>query len=170
MSTATATRASTLPRPRRAATQGTLALDLGRQLTPPAAAPVPGATSCSLVDVDPRMRHDLERWVERFTQAVLEIVAGDRPASQLIRWTDPAVQQDLVRRSLLVARAGGHEPGRGRRAGLTRPSVHRVRLGFLTLDVVEAAIHVKHGTRSRAVAARLEVRRGRWVCTALEFS
>ena len=170
MSTSTMSRPTTLPRPRTGATQGTLALDLGRQLTPPTPAPVPGAASCSLVDVDPRMRHDLERWVERFAQAVLEIVAGDRPASQLIRWTDPLIQQDLVRRSLLVAQAGGHEPGRGRRAGLTRPSVHRVRLGFLALDVVEAAIHVKHGTRARAVAARLEVRRNRWVCTALEFS
>ena len=168
MSAMVADEAVTVPLPRRvAATQGTLALNLGPELQPPA--PHHEVTSCSLVDVDPRMRDDLERWVERFTQAALEIIAGDRPAGQLTRWTDPNVQQDLVRRSVLVGRAGGHEPGRGRRPGLTRPHVHRVSLGFLTVEVVEAAVHVRHGERSRAVAGRFEARRGRWVCTALDF-
>lgn len=170
MSALAATEAVAVPLPRRVATaQGTLALELGPQLTPPVTAPATGSASCSLVEVDPRMRHDLERWTERFTQAALEIIAGDRPASQLARWTDPAVHHDLVRRSVLVARAGGHEPGRGRRPGLSRPIVHHVRLGFLALDVVEAAVHVRHGDRARAVAGRFEVRKGRWVCTALEF-
>lgn len=170
MSAMTVDSVTSVPLPRRlVATQGTLALDLGRQLAPPTPPAQDATRSCSLVEVDPRMRDDLERWVERYVQAALEIVAGDRPAGQLTRWTTAAVHQDLVRRSVLVGRAGGHEPGRGRRPGLSRPQVHRVRLGFLTTDVVEAAIHVRHGHRSRAVAGRFEVQRSRWVCTALEF-
>ena len=177
MSTATVT--TLTPRPRRAATphrvgppatgsvQGTLALDLGR-LDPPQPRGRRGAAGCDLVAVDPRLRADVERWVERYIQAVLEIVAGDRPAAQVSRWTKPSVHQDLSRRALLVARAGGHEPGR-RRAGLSRPQVHGVRLSFLTSGTVEAAVHVRHGDRSRAVAARFEVQRQRWMCTALEL-
>lgn len=174
MSALAVSEVTTVPRPRRAhrtrnTPQGTLTLDLDRQLAPPTPASAAGAHSCSLVDVDDRMRADLERWVERFAQAALEIVAGDRPAGQLTRWSSADVHNDLVRRAVLVSRAGGHTPGRGRRPGLTRPSVHRVRLGFLTTDVVEAAVHVRHGDRSRAVAGRFEVQRNRWVCTALEF-
>lgn len=168
MSALAATELVSVPLPRRlVAHQSTL--DLGRQLAPPSPPPLAGAPSCDMVEVDPRMRHDVERWVERYVQAALEIVAGDRPASQLTRWTETGVHQDLVRRSALVARAGGHQPGRGRRPGLTRPTVHRVSLGFLELGVVEAAIHVRHGSRSRAVAGRFEAQRGRWTCTALEF-
>jgi hypothetical protein len=33
----------------------------------------------------------------------------------------------------------------------------------------EVSVHVRHGERSRAIAARLEHRGGRWVCTALEL-
>jgi len=155
------------PGPVRGSVQGTLALDLSR-LEPPQPVVRRNTAGCDLVDVDPRLRADLERWVERYTQAVLEIVAGDRPAAQLSRWTRPSVHQDLSRRALLVARAGGHEPGR-RRPGLSRPHVHRVRLAFLSTSTVEAAVHVRHGERSRAVAARFEVLRQRWVCTALEL-
>jgi hypothetical protein len=34
---------------------------------------------------------------------------------------------------------------------------------------VEICARVRYGARNRALAARLEVRAGRWQCTALEF-
>jgi hypothetical protein len=33
----------------------------------------------------------------------------------------------------------------------------------------EVSVHVRHGQRSRAIAARIEQFDGRWTCTALEF-
>lgn len=149
--------------------QGSLALDLTPCLDPPRPEARPGRAGCDLVQVPDALRHDLERWVERYAQAAVEIVAGDRPASQLLRWNRADVHQDLVRRAVLVAHAGRREPGQGRPAGATRARVHGVRLSFLSPTTVEAAVHLKHGARSRAVAGRFEVHRGRWICTALEF-
>lgn len=151
------------------ALRGNLALDLTPCLDPPRPDCAPGRRGCDLVQVTEAMRSEVERWVERYTQAAVEIVAGDRPATQLMRWNRTDVHQDLVRRAVLVSRAGRREPGRGRPAGLTRPQVHGVRLSFLTPETVEAAVHLRHGDRSRAVAGRFEVHRGRWICTALEF-
>jgi hypothetical protein len=37
-------------------------------------------------------------------------------------------------------------------------------------DALEACVHVRYGRRSRAVAARFELVRGRWQCVALEFA
>lgn len=138
-------------------------------LAPPRPRTAPARQGCDLVEVTPSAREELERWVERHAQAAVEIVAGDRPATQLVRWNHADVHQDLVRRAVLVARAGRREPGRGRPPGVTRPRVHGVRLSFLSATTVEAAVHLRHGERSRALAARFEVHRGRWICTALEF-
>jgi rhodanese-related sulfurtransferase len=33
----------------------------------------------------------------------------------------------------------------------------------------EVSVHVRHGHRSRAIAARLEQRDGRWRCVALQL-
>lgn len=152
-----------------ATVQGTLALDLVSLLDPPVVNVAPGGPGCDLVVVDPALRAELVNWVGRYVQAAVEIVAGDRPAAQLMRWTRREVHQDLVRRAELVARAGGHVPGAGRRRGVARTQVVAVRLSFLNDNVVEAAAHVRHGERSRAVAARFERFRGRWVASALEF-
>jgi hypothetical protein len=36
-------------------------------------------------------------------------------------------------------------------------------------EAAELSVHVRHGERSRAIAARIELREGRWCCTVLEF-
>ena len=76
---------------------------------------------------------------------------------------------DLERRAQLVARAGGHLPGQGRVQPVT-PRVRSVHASFVSPEVVEASVHATYGPRSRAVAARFELRNNRWVCTALEFA
>ncbi len=142
------------------AVQGTLALALlPRREPPPAPVVGPGDEQARCV----------EAWARRVVQAALEIVGGDRPASQLVRWTDGEVLADLQRRAWLVAHAGGHAPGVGR-VQPVRPRVLGVRTCVVADGVVEAGVHVAHGPRSRAVAARFERRRGRWVCTALDFA
>lgn len=152
--------------------QGTLALDLAPRQDPPASAArtTPGA---DVIAIDARRRLDVEAWAARFAQAAVEIVGGDRPASQLVRWTSAVVQADLERRAQMIARAGGHAPGQAR-VQPVRPKVVGVRISFVAEWVVEAAVRVRYGERSRALAARFEriqsVGGDRWVCTALEWA
>lgn len=137
--------------------QDTLDLDLGASVAPP------------LQLVRPDRQADVETWARRFAQAAVEVVGGDRPASQLLRWTTGEVYADLSRRAMLVARAAGQSAGAGRLTPV-RPHVLSVHTSFISPNVAETSIHVRYGARSRAVAARFEVRRERWLCTALDFA
>jgi hypothetical protein len=153
-----------------ASVQGTLALDLGPRHEPPELPdPITCRAAADVVPVDPLQRGRLEQWVHRFVQATVEIVGGDRPVSQLLRWTTGQVHADLHRRALLVGRAGGHEPGAGR-VQPVRPHVVSVHTCFLSPTVAEASARIRYGTRSRALALRFERRRDRWLCTAMEFA
>ncbi|PVG83110.1 hypothetical protein DDE18_07220 [Nocardioides gansuensis] len=139
-----------------ASVQGALALDLGPRLDPPEP-PRPS-------------RSRLDAWAHRYLQAVVEIACGDRPVTQVLRWTHPDVYADLARRAQLAARASGTTPGRGRGPGAVRPQVVGVHTSLVCPDVLEACVRVRHGERSRAVAARFELVRDRWQCVALEFA
>lgn len=156
-------------------TQGALALDLYPRLDPPRP-PTPrrGAAVLPLEGSrDARVRSDAEAWAHRFAQAAVEVAGGDRPVTQLLRWTSRTVFQDLERRAQLVARARLHgtaDQASGRRHAGVRPQVLGVRGCVVSPTVVELSAHVRHGHRSRAVALRLELDRGRWRCTALEFA
>lgn len=151
-----------------ASVQGTLALDLTPVLDPPAVSVEPGGPGSDLSPVPAQVRSGLEQWVGRYVQAVAEIAAGERPPSQLARWTRRDVHQDLSRRAELVARAAGR-PGQVRRRVGNRAQVVAVRVSFLDERTAEACARVRHGERSRAVALRLEHVRGRWLCVALEL-
>jgi hypothetical protein len=153
-----------------ASVQGTLALDLGPRHEPPELPDLTaGGAVADVVPIDPAQRGRLEQWVHRFVQATVEIVGGDRPVSQLLRWTTGPVYADLHRRALLVGRAGGHEPG-ARRVQPVRPQVVSVHACFVSPTVAEASARIRYGTRSRALALRFEKRRDRWLCTAMEFA
>ncbi|MDF9717571.1 hypothetical protein INN71_05515 [Nocardioides sp. ChNu-153] len=166
--------------PLRASLQGTLALDLVPEMDPPAAprrrpreagvAPAAARPGAGMPgDADLRTRRDLERWAHRYVQAAVEIAGGDRPATQLLRWTARAVYLDLERRGQLVARASVHH-GAGRSRSTVRPHVLSVHVGFVGPGTAEVCAHVRYGGRSRAVAARFERADERWTCTALEFA
>ena len=154
-----------------ASVQGTLALDLSPRQAPPEVPDQahPQRAVADVVAIDPHQRGRLEQWVHRFVQATVEIVGGDRPASQLLRWTSGPVYTDLQRRAVLVGRAGGHQPG-VRRVQPVRPLVESVHTSFVSGGVAEASARVRYGPRSRALALRFEQRGERWVCTAMEFA
>ncbi len=152
--------------------QGSLALALLPRQGPPGARHRPTGSArpgAAVVPVDRRLRRSIEEWTHRFAQAAVEIVGGDRPVSQLVRWTSADVYADLRLRAHLVARAGGHQPGLSR-VQPVRPKVHSVHACFLSDEVVECGVHVRHGERSRALAVRFERAQQRWICTALDFS
>lgn len=107
---------------------------------------------------------DAHAWAGRFLQAVVEVVSSDRPLTQLARWTDSEVYDDLGRRRDQVAqhRRPGHQ-----RSG--RQQVATIHVCQPSADAAEVAARVTMGARSRAIAARLQFERGRWLCTALVF-
>jgi hypothetical protein len=174
----TATTSLPLPRPSGAATaqpplQGTLALDFPLSSGLPA---VPRAAELSLVvgrpeppgAVDGRAECPVPApgdWAGRFVQAVVEVIAGDRPLQQLIRWTDARVYSDLSRRVRIL----GLTTSAASRHRTERSHVRSVHISQPHQHAAEVAAHVRHGARSRAVAARLEAERGRWTCTALRL-
>jgi hypothetical protein len=110
----------------------------------------------------------LEVWIGRVVQAIVEIVGGDRPLTQAVRWTSPRVYQQLGRRTAHLGRVGGYAPGVGR-VQRVRPRVTGVLSASNADDIVDAAITVRTGQRVRAVAARFERLDARWVCTVLDF-
>lgn len=153
--------------------QGTLALDLEPDLGPPWPTAEPNnplTAGADVVTVSSRVRHELHRWVVTFTQSCVEVIGGDRPVSQLLRWTTPEIHQELAYRAGVVARAGVHAAGRGRgRRPVVRPQVQTAHTCFLAEGVVEFCVRVRYGERNRCLAGRLEVVSNRWQCTALEF-
>ncbi len=153
-----------------ASVQGSLALDLAPRFDPPAPALVPSAPSQDVVEVDDAERRRVDSFVGRYLRAAVEIVAGDRPPSQVARHTQPDVYADLRRRALLIARAGGHTPGQGRTREAIRPQLVSAHTSLVRADAVEACLVVRYGARCRAVAARFERQRERWICVALEFA
>jgi len=149
--------------------QGTLALDLHPRHDPPEPVTASGRAGADVVPIDLHVRGRLEQWSHRYAQAAVEIVGGDRPVTQLLRWTTPDVYDDLARRALLVARAVGQRAGQDRVQSV-RPQVLRVHTCFVAGDAAEVSAHVRYGQRSRALAIRFELRGDRWLCVALEFA
>ncbi|MFF0344284.1 Rv3235 family protein [Kribbella sp. NPDC004875] len=108
---------------------------------------------------------EVRAWGGRLAQAVSEVLAGDRPISQLVRFTDDSVFLELNRRVRLLG-LNSTAVSRGARE---KSQVRSVRVFMPEPQIAEVAAHVRHGDRSRALAFRLEIRRNRWVCTALEI-
>lgn len=144
-----------------ASVQGTLALDL----TPPLPAAAPGKEPRPDLAAVPAQApaEEVREWAARFAQAVVEVTGGDRPLTQLIRWTSARVYADLARRVSIMAQTRT-APQRRR---TVRPQVRSVHVFQPGPTSAEVSVHVRYGHRSRALAARLEVRCGRWTCTAL---
>ena len=154
-----------------ATVQGTLALELGPRLeVPEPDLPHPGiGAGVDVVRVDLVRRRRFEQHAARIGAALVEIVGGDRPVSQVLRWTTPEVYQDLARRAHLVAAAVGRRPGTGGIQSV-RPQLVGAHTSFVSETCAEVSLHVRYGRRSRAVAARFELIRDRWQVSALEFA
>lgn len=112
---------------------------------PAEALPEPTALCCSIVLV------------------ALEALHGTRSVAQLARWVTPEVYEQLAARAAVTVRAlGTARP-------TARPEVRRARVCRLGGRVAEASVVVQDGARVRAVALRLEERRGAWRAVALEI-
>lgn len=126
---------------------------------------LPDVPELRLVADGERGRDDVQVWAARFAQAVVEVLGGDRPIAQLLRWTSHRVYLEIERRLSILNRT----TDAGRRMRTVRPQVRSVHVFHPTPTSAEVSVHVRHGQRSRAIAARLEQRNGRWQCTALQL-
>jgi hypothetical protein len=90
-------------------------------------------------------------------RALLEVLSGDRPVQQLMRWVTPEV---LTQVEDLVC-PGGPRPWAA--------SLQRLLVSEPAAGVAEVCAIVRRGERSTAVALRLEGLDGRWLLTALQL-
>lgn len=104
-------------------------------------------------------------WAAHFIQALLEVLTGDRPSNQLIRWTSDDVYTALTRHVTATARRLPSP-----QAGSAPVRTRTVRISYPQPAVAEVSAVVQCGTGLHAVALRLEAWRGSWRCTAAEFA
>ena len=105
-------------------------------------------------------------------QGALEVLGGSRPLQQMARWLDPESYERLHLRANLVRcitsaptlRRGG-EPASTHRQVIIRSA----RICQVSTTVFEASVVAFDQKRVRAVALRIEQRRGAWRVTALEI-
>ena len=150
-----------------ASVQGTLARDLTPRQDPPYVSPQHRLLRRGRRGHGSRRPTGVRRFSGRIVEAVVEIVGGDRPVSQVLRWTTPPVYQDLGRRAAWRPRPSVAALDR---AASRAPDRRVVYTCFVSADVAGSR-HVRYGHRSRAVAARFERQRESWwACAALEFA
>jgi hypothetical protein len=127
---------------------------------------VPPALACESTDELIRTaRADLpdpRGWTGRLTQAVVEVLAGARPAGQLSRFATLDVLDHLERLAGRLSRRNGQNR-------VINPRLVSVRVSEPLDGVVEACAVVDTNPRRRALALRLEGIDGRWQCTALQL-
>lgn len=112
---------------------------------------------------EPAELPDPGTWASLMARAVVEVLVGIRPATQLARWLTTDLYEAVARRAGLARRIHG-QCERTRRS-----TTRRVRIDQVRHDAHEAAVVVHDGTRTRGVALRIEAHRGRWRITALEI-
>jgi hypothetical protein len=102
-------------------------------------------------------------WSRGLVQVLIEVIAGHRPVTQLLRWTTSAVYDSVRDQTLPRPRPGPHQVRR-------RPRVTGVRACQPADGIAEIAAVVAVQHRVQALALRLEGADGRWIATALETS
>ncbi len=104
-------------------------------------------------------------------QGSLEVLAGTRPLQQLARWLDPENYERLQLRANLVRciRPPAADAGAARTRTPRHVVIRSVRVCPVSADVYETSVVAFDQTRVRAVALRIEQRRGSWRITALEI-
>lgn len=103
-----------------------------------------------------------------FMQALVEVLAGERPPRQLAAWMSTDVYGQLTTRLTVRAR-GARRPGQQHRARVV--SVH---IAMVDAEHAEIAGRFIQRGRSRAIAVRLELRHNhrhvpQWLCTAVAW-
>lgn len=110
---------------------------------------------------------DATAWSSSLGLAAVEVARGRRPIGQLSRWV---TEEELGRLARVAATARSRYAERLRPGpGPVQARVQSARVQFARADVAEAAVHVRIGPASVAVALRLDAVYDRWLATALRL-
>lgn len=96
------------------------------------------------------------RFAGGLVRAILEVLQGRRPASQLTRWLSDVALAELL-----------HRVRQRRREHVW--SVRSVRVQQPRPTGAEVTFRIGHDRRDAALAMRLDQLGGRWVCSVLDF-
>lgn len=108
-------------------------------------------------------RAEARRWAAMLVQGVVEAITGDRPLSQLARWTTLDVYEQL---QWECRRTRGSAAGRAERVKARVSSVH---VFEPTDEVAEVCATIRLTDRAQALALRMEAHGQAWRCTAITF-
>lgn len=126
----------------------------------------------STAGTDVETAHRIAGIARSVAQGALEVLGGSRPLQQMARWLDPENYERLQLRANLVRCISSAPTKRG---GQVRASSHRhvvvrsARVCPVSPGIYEASVVAFDQKRVRAVALRIEQRRGVWRVTALEI-
>jgi hypothetical protein len=130
---------------------------------PPAAPAIPAPPAPPARDA--LGRPEASRWASALAVSAAEALHGARDYTQLDRWLAADVYEILKSRAKVAQRLAATQ--RGVPPRVTQRSSHCSDLGG---GIVHASVLIDEGAaRTRAVAIRLEWRRGRWLATQLQF-
>lgn len=105
-------------------------------------------------------------FVARMAQACAEVGFGARPAGQLKRWVARSQLEVLSRHGECVNR---HPSSRNGSVDRTFRLVRGIRILEIREGVYETSAVLVGARRSRAIAMRIEWRRGTWLITAVQL-
>lgn len=109
------------------------------------------------IAIAPKDLPDPKIWSSQLAIGIAEVLIGDRPAFQLIRWLAFDVYCSVERRAIKP------EPA-GRRI---RPLLRAVQVTHISNSVVNVSAVIQKGVRGRAMAMKLVAESDRWRCTEL---
>ena len=101
-----------------------------------------------------------EPYVAQVSTLLADVLAGNRPATQMARWATLEVQQRLARRAAL-RKADGPVPA-------MRTRVSSISTMIVSGTAVQVAVVFLQGSRAHAAAVRMEHRHGRWQVTDVQ--
>lgn len=116
----------------------------------------------------PRSRRghtQMEARSRRIVHALVEIIDGARPATQMLRMATEPVYDDLVAR---LESLGGAST-RGAPVAPLSTRVASVHVEQPAASCAEISARIVQGSRSRALALRLDLIDGRWMCSAMNW-
>ncbi len=99
-----------------------------------------------------------EAWTKQLVTGIAEVLIGERPVFQLMRWVSFDVYREIDRHV---------QPKLILHAKRARPFVRCLRIENTSEKIIEATAVIQKGIRGRGMGLRLEAENDRWRCTQL---